>query len=1152
MTRPQIIRADTIDLQRDQTSPTAQDHSRKPANSTTTNNNSISPHQASELRHIKEERNLEEEHLSNAWNQANGLSEEPPSEDEERYASGMSAEQKEREDLAAGQNGARNGARNGEDADMADQEGDGDSGDDDMMDKISSSPSISDGQYFSLLPWPRRGSSLQSPTPSRRSSRQFSLCSDGLDSGASSPFVDTPLHMPLTFSLSPYNTRRNDGQSRPNTPLEEENVLSSPFTQSPPHLPLNYKKPHPQRFAQSARHHHQMVEYFGSDDTVQGGDDDDDDEGFAEATMDDFEEEARDTIGPLISEQSYLTVPGHNNFYGHPELTKSASDIELERNLLPDDDPLLEEDPDDINCIAESMADILDEDDGDDSWETDSETEYSRDSFESALFGDDDDDDDKQSVLFPSDSRFVDSGWGGECLRELEDIDFEFVYALHTFVATVEGQANAQKGDTMVLLDDSNSYWWLVRVVKDSTIGYLPAEHIETPTERLARLNKHRNVDLSQTMLGDTIDKTKNPLKKAMKRRTDKRVTFTAPTYVEPSDYEFSSDDETEDEISPPNAGSRSSEGHNAEDGEQDDITSVAPLNIKQAKHDGSPEKKSSGEEDRRRTITEDLRSSDELFDREFEGKKQSRNGTLRNTDSFFRDESIETRKITLTPNILRDDSSSITSRPSNDRGPSFELIEKELKGDGKPVKAEKVKKEKKPGLLGGLFSRKKEKKSKGGDGDKNGKVSGEMSRESPSMDLDEARASPTEKAVVEKQTRQENNLGRTGSKNKLQKPPPPSSATVGTNSPDDVRQTEPPIQTKPSADPMSTISSLSKPPRVVSPIAESPEEHRRDTPSEPVSKVGILTNIKDKLHSPMDGTKPEKVKRAKTREALDIDSTPEEEAMDPFGDQAESSELLAPPPPGVQKLGAMSSTERLSESPVHITAADATPPETEPPPLVGDSSSTSSADELASLRSSPSPPLVNSAGTDVTSRNMASSPTLSPESHSPTHGEHLELPAVVNRHVQPESQLPPPPTRSPPPQPGTQSPVPLTTMDTQAVATPARNNSTSTVASTLSPTGSNIPPWSDAHLRAYLDDPTDIKDLLLVVHDKSGVVPVGPDHPLMSNLFAEERGKVQEMNSALDKLLGQWLAKKRVPSTVGRKAAVVKKPSITNVGAGI
>jgi hypothetical protein len=79
--------------------------------------------------------------------------------------------------------------------------------------------------------------------------------------------------------------------------------------------------------------------------------------------------------------------------------------------------------------------------------------------------------DDDPDAFLNSHHRRNDSGWGGECLRKTEDIDFEFVYALHTFVATVEGQANATKGDTMVLLDDSNSYWWLVRVVKDSSIG---------------------------------------------------------------------------------------------------------------------------------------------------------------------------------------------------------------------------------------------------------------------------------------------------------------------------------------------------------------------------------------------------------------------------------------------------------------------------------------------------------------------------------------------------------------------------------------------------------------------------------------------------------------------------------------------------------
>jgi hypothetical protein len=67
-------------------------------------------------------------------------------------------------------------------------------------------------------------------------------------------------------------------------------------------------------------------------------------------------------------------------------------------------------------------------------------------------------------------------------------------------VATVEGQANVVKGDSLFLMDDSNSYWWLVRVLKTQEVGYIPAENIETPYERLARLNKHRNVDVSRSI----------------------------------------------------------------------------------------------------------------------------------------------------------------------------------------------------------------------------------------------------------------------------------------------------------------------------------------------------------------------------------------------------------------------------------------------------------------------------------------------------------------------------------------------------------------------------------------------------------------------------------------------------------------------------
>ncbi|EPQ31683.1 uncharacterized protein PFL1_01016 [Pseudozyma flocculosa PF-1] len=86
-----------------------------------------------------------------------------------------------------------------------------------------------------------------------------------------------------------------------------------------------------------------------------------------------------------------------------------------------------------------------------------------------------------------------------------ENIDFDLVYALHNFVAHIEGQATVHKGNHLTLLDDSNSYWWLVRVLRTQEVGYIPAENIETPFERLARLNKHRNVDLTSATEDDHI-----------------------------------------------------------------------------------------------------------------------------------------------------------------------------------------------------------------------------------------------------------------------------------------------------------------------------------------------------------------------------------------------------------------------------------------------------------------------------------------------------------------------------------------------------------------------------------------------------------------------------------------------------------------------
>jgi len=61
-------------------------------------------------------------------------------------------------------------------------------------------------------------------------------------------------------------------------------------------------------------------------------------------------------------------------------------------------------------------------------------------------------------------------------------------------------------------------------------------------------------------MLGDNTEKSRNPLKKAMRRRNAKTVQFCAPTYVEASDVEYSTDEE-DGEADPYLSEAESSEG---------------------------------------------------------------------------------------------------------------------------------------------------------------------------------------------------------------------------------------------------------------------------------------------------------------------------------------------------------------------------------------------------------------------------------------------------------------------------------------------------------------------------------------------------------------------------------------------------------------
>lgn len=317
-------------------------------------------------------------------------------------------------------NGATHGGA-GMEADGSDADGD-DGLEDELMDKISSSPSIDEGGYSTPLPWPSRADSLH---PARF---QAKTPSPPMNHPSSSPFLATPLHFPLF-------------------PAQKEQDSNSP----------------------SEVHHHQ------------GGYDYDNDQSQQTAADDSFSSEMRDQVGPLVSEQHSDAL--EDDWAGLSESHGAEMDpADLRHLLLPANDPLLDNSFDDADisatCSESSSAASRVSSDGSD--EIGNNEDASDDS------SDGNDDDDTEDFSLQNDPRYIDSGWGGECLRDTEDIDFEFVYALHTFIATVEGQANATKGDTMVLLDDSNSYWWLVRVVKDSSIGiiiacsfWMPVDHAE-------------------------------------------------------------------------------------------------------------------------------------------------------------------------------------------------------------------------------------------------------------------------------------------------------------------------------------------------------------------------------------------------------------------------------------------------------------------------------------------------------------------------------------------------------------------------------------------------------------------------------------------------------------------------------------------------
>jgi len=374
--------------------------------------------------------------------------------------------------------------------------------------------------------------------------------------------------------------------------------------------------------------------------------------------------------------------------------------------------------------------------------------------------------------------------------------------------------------------------------------------------------------------------------------------------------------------------------------------------------------------------------------------------------------------------------------------------------------KEERKKKEKKPGMLSGLFKRKdKKSKSQDEEADDSEKVSGEITRLSP-----QPKGSLESLRQEAQSSRPPQQLHRHPSK--LQKAPPGNLALAkneqlaSRSAPvESASQVQPP-QERPAPAASAAASSM----RVVSPDREyrmedtpaplrirSPDQSRDPivAPTQPDIKPsgGVFSPIASALRSSPSSSdpKPKKVKKSKQRVAMDdFDSSPDpEEHPDPLEDPRDVSHEHAVQP----------GDDRLSESPIHVSPVD---PQAHraPPALMVD---TSSQEE----------------------------PSISP----PSSPELIEAPEIKPYDSTPTSTA--------------QSQPPVT-----------------------------APTWSDASLRTYLEDDSDIRDLLVVVHDSSGVVPAGPDHPITGGLFKEENRRLGELSLRLDNMLGDWLARKSKTNT--------------------
>lgn len=136
-----------------------------------------------------------------------------------------------------------------------------------------------------------------------------------------------------------------------------------------------------------------------------------------------------------------------------------------------------------------------------------------------------------------------------------------FLHSTREFTANQKGQLSVSKNCEFELISDQHWYWWFVRVTATGVEGFVPANILERPSERLARLNSYINVQMSPEplKLNCSISQTKKRKSvrfSAILSTTDQDEDELSVPELDNSISPLSSDDSDSDCLSSPDRGS--------------------------------------------------------------------------------------------------------------------------------------------------------------------------------------------------------------------------------------------------------------------------------------------------------------------------------------------------------------------------------------------------------------------------------------------------------------------------------------------------------------------------------------------------------------------------------------------------------------------